>query len=153
MSRGIGKAELGSVLTNNPRLAGPLRGTIMAGFLSKNELEALVTGSVQTTDIANGAVNNAKVAADAAIAPSKLGSGAIKSTIIAGGIAGDHTVTGIAVGDNLVAVLFVDATDASETYSDLTAEFSIAGGDTINNAAGTDTSGGGLVVIYEDRTP
>jgi hypothetical protein len=124
----------------------------MAGFLSKSELEALVTGSVQTADLANGAVTNAKVAADAAIAPTKLATGVVKSTIIDGGAAGDHTVTGIKVGDNLVAVLQVDATDATETYADLTSEFSITGDDTINNTGGTDTTGCGLVVIWEDRT-
>jgi len=149
----------------------------MAGFLSKAELEALVTGSVQTADIANGAVtlpklpdgvltadaagrakvadgfiNNAKVAADAAIAKSKLGTGVVKATIIAGGVAGDHTVTGIALGDALVAVLHVDFTDASETGDDITSEFTITAADTINNAGGTNTTGGFLVVIYEDRT-
>ncbi|RLC92155.1 MAG: hypothetical protein DRI39_08795 [Chloroflexi bacterium] len=79
--------------------------------------------------------------------------GGIQATVIDGGAAGDHTVTGIEVGDALRAVLFIDATDASEAYSDLTSEFSIAGADTINNTGGTDTSGGGLVVIYEDLTP
>jgi hypothetical protein len=153
MSRGMGRSELSSVIAGNPRVIGALRGTIMAGFLSKSELEALVTGSVQTADIADGAITNAKVAAAAAIAHSKLGTGVIKSTIIAGGAAGDHTVTGIETGDSLVAVLFIDATDASETYSDLTGEFSISAADTINNAGGTDTTGGGVVVIYEDRTP
>jgi len=103
-------------------------------------------------EIPDGAITNAKVAAGAAIAPTKLAAGAVKATLIAGGAAGNHTVTGIRVGDNLVAVLQIDATDASETYADLTAEFTITGDDTINNAGGTDTSGCGLVVVYEDRT-
>jgi len=177
MSRGIGKAELSSILASYPRMIGSIRGTIMAGFLSKAELEALVTGSVQTADIADGAVTlaklpdgvltadaagrakvadgflqDAKVAADAAIAHSKLGVGTVKATLIAGGAAGDHTVTGITTDDNLVAVLQIDATDASETYADLTAEFSISAADTINNAGGTDTTGSGLLVVYEDRS-
>lgn len=115
-------------------------------------------GLVRTVDqkleaeIADGAITDAKVAAAAAIAHTKLGTGVLKATLIAGGAAGDHTVTGIRPADTLVAVLFVDATDASETYSDLTAEFTISADDTINNAGGTDTTGGGLVVIYEDRT-
>lgn len=79
--------------------------------------------------------------------------GAVRSTVIAGGAAGDHTVTGIETGDALRAVLFIDATDASETYSDLTSEFSISAADTINNGGGTDTSGGALIVVYEDLTP
>ena len=91
MHRGIGKDELNSILASHPRLIGPLRGTIMAGFLSKAELEALVTGSVQTGDIADGAVTNGKVAADnkdgdAATASLRtLGAGATQAA------AGDHT--------------------------------------------------------------
>ena len=61
-------------------------------------------------------------------------------------------MTGIETGDSLVAVLQIDATDASETYADLTAEFSISAANTINNAGGTDTTGSGLLVVYEDRT-
>jgi len=76
-----------------------------------------------------------------------------RATLIAGGAAGDRTVTGIEVGDRLVAVLHIDGTDASEAYNNLTSEFSITGDDTINNAGGTDTSGGGLVVVWEDLTP
>jgi len=207
MSRGISKVELSSILASNPRLVGPLRGTNMAGFLSKAELEALVTGSVQTADLAAGAVttakvadaniteakiangavtenkvgagavtlaklpdgvltadvagrakvadgfvNNAKVDAAAAIAHTKLGTGTVKATLIAGGAAGDHTVTGITTDDSLVAVLQIDATDASETYANLTAEFSITAANTINNTGGTNTTGSGLLVVYEDRS-
>ena len=71
MSGGIGKEELSSILTSYPRVVGPLRGTIMAGFLSKAELEALVTGSVETADIAADAVTSAKIAANA-VAPGDL---------------------------------------------------------------------------------
>jgi len=105
-----------------------------------------------TDEIADGAITNAKVASDAAIAATKLGAGAVKATIIAGGAAGDHTVTGIAVGDSLVAVLHVDFTDVSETGADITSEFSISGASTINNTGGTATTGGFLVVVWEDRT-
>lgn len=145
----------------------------MSGFLSKQELEALVTGSVQTADIADGAVaeakiadgavagakiadgavGNAKVAADAAIAASKLGTGAIKVAVIDGGSAGDHTVTGIAAGDALVSVLRYDIdTGTVVGVSDLTGEFTISAADTINNAEGTDTTGDKLLVVYEDRS-
>lgn len=105
-----------------------------------------------SAEIADGAITNAKVAATAAIAHSKHGTGLVKATIIAGGAAGDHTVTGIRASDALVAALFVDFTDASETGSDITGEFSITGDNTINNVGGTDTSGGFLIVIYEDRS-
>ena len=176
----------------------------MAGFLSKDELTAMVAGSVGTTDIADGAVatakladgaittakigdgqvalgklpdgvlaataegrakmadgfiNDAKVAADAAIAHTKLATGVVKSTVIDGGAAGDHTVAGISTSDSLVAVLKLDFTLTEGTpntrtwaATDLTSEFSITAANTINNAGGTDTTGAILVVIYEDRS-
>ncbi len=86
--------------------------------------------------------------------------GAVKTTVIAGGAAGDHTITGIATGDALRAVLQLDFTldeGAPNTrtwaVADLTSEFSISAADTINNDGGTDTSDSVLVVVYEDLTP
>jgi hypothetical protein len=86
--------------------------------------------------------------------------GAVKTTVVSGGAAGDHTVTGIAVGDALRAVLKIDFTLAEgapniRTWAaaDLTGEFSVAAANTINNAGGTDTTGAILVVVYEDLTP
>lgn len=73
---------------------------------------------------------------------------AITQTIIAGGAAGAHTVTGISTADSLVSVLHLDMTDASEAGADLTAEFSISAADTIDNTGGTATTGGFLVVTY-----
>jgi hypothetical protein len=77
-----------------------------------------------------------------------------RNTIIAGGAAGDHTVTGIKKGDKLVSVLHVDFTDASETGNDITTEFGgngkiIEKDDTINNTGGTATTGGFLLVAWE----
>lgn len=89
-----------------------------------------------------------------------LAKGAVRTTVINGGAAGNHTVTGIAVGDQLRSVLKLDFTLAegapnTRTWaaSDLTAEFSISAADTINNAGGTDTTGAVLVVVWEDWTP
>ncbi len=73
-------------------------------------------------------------------------------TIIAGGAAGDHTVAGVRVGDVLKSVLHVDFTDASETGADITAEFSITADDTINNAGGTNTTGGFLIVFVDQQS-
>lgn len=73
-------------------------------------------------------------------------------TVIAGGAAGDHTVTGIALGDRLVTVLFDTLADTGEALTDITDEFSITADDTINNAGGTDTTDGALIVLYEDKT-
>jgi hypothetical protein len=68
--------------------------------------------------------------------------------LIAGGAAGAHTVTGIATVDRLVSVLhYTPATD----IVDLTSEFTISAADTIDNTAGTDTTGDKLLVIYGDR--
>ena len=72
MDKGIGKTELESILASNPRMVGSLRGTNMSGFLSKTELEELVTGSVQTVDLADLAVATGKIAAGAVTSP-KLG--------------------------------------------------------------------------------
>ena len=61
MSRGIGKTEHESILTSYPRMIGALRGQSMSGFLGKTELEALVTGSVQTADLADDVVTPPKM--------------------------------------------------------------------------------------------
>ena len=89
-----------------------------------------------------------------------LFAGAVRTKVIAGGAAGNHTVTGIAVGDALRSVLKLDFTLAEGTpntrtwaTSDLTSEFTITAADTINNTGGTDTTGAILVVVFEDLTP
>jgi len=86
--------------------------------------------------------------------------GAVRTTVIDGGPAGNHTVNGIEVGDALRAVLKLDFTLTEGTpntrtwaATDLTSEFSITAGDTISNTGGTDNSGAVLVVVYEDLTP
>lgn len=68
----------------------------------------------------------------------------LKQTVAAGGAAGDITVTGIAVGDQLISV--VNLTDGT----DVTSEFSITAADTINNTGGTATTGDVLLVLYND---
>ena len=74
----------------------------------------------------------------------------LKFTVIAGGSAGNHTVTGIATEDTLVAVLHLDLGGNAET--DLTSEFSISAANTINNTSGTDTSSDTLLVMYFDKS-
>jgi len=76
--------------------------------------------------------------------------GQVKQTIVAGAAAGDFTVTGIALNDKLISVIEIDGTDVSETFADLSAEFTIPAANTINNAGGTATSGSGLIVTYLD---
>jgi hypothetical protein len=72
-----------------------------------------------------------------------------KTAVIAGGAAGNHTVTGISIYDRLVSVIH----NTAGTLADLTSEFTITATNTINNAAGTDTSSDQLLVIYQDNTP
>lgn len=63
---------------------------------------------------------------------------------IAGGAAGNLTVTGITTSDTLVAVLNLTA------GGNLTSEFTITATNTINNALGTDTTGLILLVVYQN---
>ena len=77
MAKGIGKTELESILASNPRMVGSLRGTNMSGFLSKTELEGLVTGSVLTADLDDLAVTTPKVG-PAAITSPKLDESAVQ---------------------------------------------------------------------------
>lgn len=112
---------------------------------NSEQLPYVWAGSIGTKDIADDAVTKAKFAG-----------GVFKMTVIDGGSAGDHTVTGIATGDTLVSVLelaLTEGTPNTRTWvaSDLTSEFSISA-DTINNTGGTDTTGAILLVAYEDLT-
>lgn len=83
-----------------------------------------------------------------------LKEGVFKMAVIAGGAAGNHTVTGIAVGDELIGVtrLNRDATAANIDIEDVTSEFTVSAANTINNTGGTDTTGDSLQVLYIDRT-
>lgn len=74
----------------------------------------------------------------------------LKVTVVAGAVAGNVTVTGIATTDHLIAVLHLDITGNNET--DLTSEFTISAANTINNAAGTATDSDTLLVIYFDTS-
>ncbi|NMC35370.1 MAG: hypothetical protein GYA36_23360 [Veillonellaceae bacterium] len=90
---------------------------------------------------------------DGAVTFPKVAAGVIKTTVIAGGSAGNHTVTGIATGDQLVAVIQFDiSTGSVVNVADLTSQFTISAANTINNTGGSDTTGDKLMVIYQDRT-
>ena len=68
---------------------------------------------------------------------------------IAGGSAGNHTLTGIKVGDVLNGVIYVpsDGTNLTAVY-DLGSEFTILDDDVIENAGHTDTTGGYLIASW-----
>lgn len=73
-------------------------------------------------------------------------------TLVAGGSAGAHTVSGIAAGDNIVFVGHFSTAAAIATLADLTSEFTVSGADEIDNTGGTDTTNDQLMVIWEDLT-
>lgn len=83
----------------------------------------------------------------------ELKAGVLRQAIIAGGAAGEHTVSGIAVGDELVAVTRFDVDTGNVVdVDDLSDEFSITDADTIDNTDGTATTGDVLQVWWIDRT-
>lgn len=74
----------------------------------------------------------------------------LKMTVVAGAVAGDVTVTGIATEDHLISVVHLDMGGNAE--SDLTSEFSITAANTINNTGGTATDSDTLIVLYFDQS-
>lgn len=68
----------------------------------------------------------------------------IRTREIAGGAAGNLTVTGIKLGDKLLVVVDTEAASAN-----LASEFTITADDTINNTGGTDTTSKDLLVVWE----
>lgn len=123
---------------------------IIADAVGASEIAPL---AVDTAEIADSAVTTAKLG-PAAVTKAKLAGSFLGATCIAGGAAGNHTVTGIATADQLVLVARLDR-DAVAANIDLTAitgEFTISAANTINNAAGTDTTGDALLVLYLDLT-
>lgn len=82
-----------------------------------------------------------------------LTTGLFKMVVVAGGAAGNFTVTGIATTDELIGVLHVAGAGTAVTdIEDLTSEFSITAADTINNTGGTASTSGKLLVFYVDRS-
>ena len=100
-----------------------------------NGLRSLFSpGFVNTELIEDGAVTGAKI------------TNPIKVSLINGGSAGVHTVTGIKIGDELISVLEQNGT--SGLLTDLTTEFAIVKVDTISNSGGTNTSSDKLLILY-----
>ena len=75
----------------------------------------------------------------------------LQASGIAGGAAGNHTVTNL-VGFPEGEVFLVIAFDfVGATITDLTSEFTHSTGSTINNTGGTDTTGKILLVIFSNH--
>lgn len=124
------------------------------GFLSKKDsgrfagvaLETVGSGSTETIRVMIGRGGGGGVG------QANLPAGFIQTDLVAGGAAGNLTLTGVAVGDELVFVGRFSTAAAIATLTDLTAEFSITATNTINNTGGTATTGDTLMVIWVDRT-
>jgi hypothetical protein len=115
------------------------------GSFTNENLIKLIPASGFLADVATRALF-----ASGFVSHTMLAGGFLKIRITAGGVAGDHTVTGINVGDELAGVLRQDGTTGLLT--NLTTEFSITAMNTINNAGGTNTTGDFLVVWFLDLT-
>lgn len=72
-----------------------------------------------------------------------------KHLLVAGAAAGNVTATGIKTGDRLDEVIYYPAAGG---ISDLTTEFTISATDTINNSAGTASTGGSLMIRWTSLT-
>ena len=104
-------------------------------FSAANKMRSLfASGFVNSDLIEDGAVTGAKI------------TNPIKISLISGGAAGSHTVSGITIRDELIAVFEQNGT--SGILTDLSSEFSIVKADTINNTGGTATSSDKLLVFY-----
>lgn len=124
------------------------------GFLSKKDsgryagvaLGAVDSGATTTTNVLLG------FGGAGAVGQASLPAGFLQTDLVAGGAAGNLTLTGVAVGDELVFVGVFTTAAAITSFADLTAEFSITATNTINNTGGTSTASNQLMVIWIDRT-
>jgi hypothetical protein len=121
--------------------AGIIVGEVWPAFGAATADKILRVAVKTLADIAPNSITN-----------SMLAGGFMNVTLVAGGAAGNHTVTGIATGDELVFVGHLSTAAAIATLADLTSEFTVSAADTINNAAGTDTTNDQLMVIWLDLT-
>lgn len=86
------------------------------------------------------------------VAKGNLAGGFMKTALADGtGQATDVTVAGMAVGDELVAVLSLTTKAAITTMTNRTSEYAIGAGKLVK-AAGTVETGNQLIIIYLDLT-
>jgi hypothetical protein len=111
----------------------------------------LGAGTVGAANLANSAVETAKIAA-AAVTKVKLAGGFSKLTLAAGTAAATNVnIAGIVVGDELVSVLSFTTAAAIASVADRTSEY-VVGAGVLTKAAGTDETNNQLVVIWNDLT-
>tara|TARA_R100000426_G_scaffold1948_2_gene3325 strand:+ start:806 stop:1333 length:528 start_codon:yes stop_codon:yes gene_type:complete len=123
-------------------------GSFTASFLRQAIPKATFTVKSGLSDLIGDGFISSRMLADGSVTGSKI-SNSIKVALITGGSAGAHTVAGIRLNDQLIAVLEQNGT--SGILTDLTAEFSIKKADTIDNTGGTATSSDKLLIFYLSR--
>ncbi len=129
-------ASIGAVLTVASRTGNVV--------LSHSDVSGLGSAALAATTAFDAAGTAAALA---------LVAGFAKHALIAGAAAGDFTVTGIKTTDTLNMVLqFVGAATTMTTVADLTSEFTISASNTINNTAGTPSTGDKLLVLWTATT-
>lgn len=69
----------------------------------------------------------------------------IERAVITGGAAGTHTVNGVGASDTVVSVVRITS---AGVHSVITGEFSVDSADTLDNTAGTDTTGDTLRIEW-----
>jgi len=137
---GIAMTAIGSGLT----------ATIEVQHIPSPGAGTLGAGTIGATNLASNSVIAAKISAGA-VTKTKLAGGFLKTALLDGAVAGDHTLAAIAIGDELVTVIHISTKAAIATMADITAEFTVAAGK-ITNALGTDTTDDQLLVMYLDLT-
>lgn len=129
---------------------GYANGAVDSGATTTIDVDVQPGTGPGTADILAGAITNDML--DGGITGNKLAAADFGHKLVNGGAAGDITVTGIAVGDELLEVLELPADGFIDDLVDLTSEFTVAAGK-INNTGGTNTTGNKLLVRWIDKTP
>lgn len=109
-----------------------------------------VVANLKATGLTQASVGNPVYITDNQTVTETPGEGTLVRAIVAGGSAGDFTVTGIQAEDELVSVLHETT---AGNFADLTSEFSVTADNTINNDGGTATTSDSLIVEYRKKTP
>ncbi len=124
---------------------------IAAGALSSVTAVDTRTGAVVLGhgDVAGLSIAHGDVSGLGTAALLNLAAAFNKHAVVAGGAAGNITVTGIKTTDTLAAVLrLVGAATTLTNITDLTSEFTITATSTINNTGGTATTADKLLVLW-----
>ncbi len=114
----------------------------------------LPAGTIQTTDIADDAITAAKIAANA-VTGSELATGVVKASVANGVNETTPTnipVTGMAVGDEVIAVLVFTTAASIATLAAHAGTFTAAAGGCTPGTA-VDNTGNQYVVFWIDKTP